>query len=119
MSEEESTTPDLVELTRRAFEVVGSHDVDAIMNFFGPGAIWDLNDLGLGMFEGVAAIRGLRRFPCRAQRRSRTFVLPGRLDPVKAGVHPLLCQQRLVSARFHKFGVWGAQIRNAPFWAMR
>ena len=55
---EESTTPDLVELTRQAFDAGSRHDVDAIMGFHVPDAVWDLSDLGLGIFEGVAAIRG-------------------------------------------------------------
>ncbi len=55
---EESTTPDLVELVRQAFDAGNRHDVDAIMGFHTPGAVWDLSDQGLGTFEGVAAIRG-------------------------------------------------------------
>ncbi len=57
---EESTTPDLVELVRQAFDAGNRHDVDAIMGFHAPGAgaVWDLSDQGLGRFEGVAAIRG-------------------------------------------------------------
>jgi ketosteroid isomerase-like protein len=54
---QEPTTPDLDELTRRAFEVAKSHDLDAIMSFFAPDAVWDLSDLGLEIFEGAAAIR--------------------------------------------------------------
>jgi ketosteroid isomerase-like protein len=55
---EESTTPDLVELTRRAFEVASDHDTDALMGFYAPDAVLDLSDVGIGTFEGVAAIRG-------------------------------------------------------------
>jgi ketosteroid isomerase-like protein len=54
----ESTTPDLVELVRQAFDAGDRHDVDAIMGFHAPEAIWDLSGEGLGTFEGVAAIRG-------------------------------------------------------------
>ena len=35
---EESTTPDLVELTRLAFEAVNQRDIDAVMSFFAPDA---------------------------------------------------------------------------------
>jgi len=56
---EESTTPDLVELTRRAIESVAARDWDVAMGSYGPGSIWDMSQLGLGTFEGVAAIRGV------------------------------------------------------------
>ena len=55
---EESTTPDLVELVRQAFDAGNRHDVDAIIGLHAPDAVWDLSDEGLGTFEGVAAIRG-------------------------------------------------------------
>jgi len=52
--EEESTTPDLTELTR---EVVEAQGVDATMRFYGPTSVYDLSVLGMGVFEGYAAIR--------------------------------------------------------------
>jgi ketosteroid isomerase-like protein len=55
---EESTTQDLVELNRRAFEPVARRDVDGIMSFYAPDAVWDLSTGGLGVFRGRAAIRG-------------------------------------------------------------
>ncbi len=55
---DESATPNLVELVRQAFEAGNHHDVDAIMGFHAPEAVWDLSDQGLGTFAGVAAIRG-------------------------------------------------------------
>jgi ketosteroid isomerase-like protein len=54
---EESTTPDPVELTRLAFEAVNQHDVDAVMSFFAPDAVFDGRVAG-ELFEGRAAIRG-------------------------------------------------------------
>jgi ketosteroid isomerase-like protein len=54
---EESTTPDLVELSRRVFEAGKRHDIDAVMGFYAPNAVWDLSNVGFGTFEGVAAIR--------------------------------------------------------------
>ena len=57
MMPDESTTPHLVALTRRALEAANSHDLDAVMSFYAPDAVWDLSDAGLGTFEGVAAIR--------------------------------------------------------------
>src|SRR5271166_5382193 len=55
---QESTTRDLVELVREAFDAGNRHDVDAIMGFHAAEAVWDLSDQGLGRFKGVAAIRG-------------------------------------------------------------
>jgi ketosteroid isomerase-like protein len=54
---EQSTTPDLVELTRRLFEAGSRHNIDALMGFYAPNAVWDMSNVGIGTFEGVAAIR--------------------------------------------------------------
>jgi ketosteroid isomerase-like protein len=54
---EESTTPDLVELVRAAFEAGDRRDHDTLMSFYAPNAVMDLSDLGLGTYEGVDAIR--------------------------------------------------------------
>jgi ketosteroid isomerase-like protein len=53
---EESTTPDLVELTRLVFEAANQHDIDAVMSFFAPDAVFDGRVAG-DLFEGRAAIR--------------------------------------------------------------
>ena len=53
---EESTTPDLVALTRRFAEAAKSRDFDAMLSPFPPDAVWDAAPLGVS-FEGVAAIR--------------------------------------------------------------
>jgi ketosteroid isomerase-like protein len=55
---EESTTRDLVELTRGLFETRTS-DLDAHMRFYVLDAVFDLSEPGLGIFEGRAAIRSL------------------------------------------------------------
>jgi ketosteroid isomerase-like protein len=54
---EESTTPDPVELVRRIFEAVDRADLDAVMGFWAPDAVWDFSQIGIGTFEGLAAIR--------------------------------------------------------------
>jgi ketosteroid isomerase-like protein len=54
---EESTSPDLVELTRRSHAPLASRDVDGIMRSYGPDAVWDLSTGGLGVFRGHTAIR--------------------------------------------------------------
>ena len=53
---EESTTPDLVELVRRAFEAANRRDLDAVVSGFAEDATFDGRALG-DHFEGRAAIR--------------------------------------------------------------
>jgi ketosteroid isomerase-like protein len=53
---EESTTPDLVELTRRATEATNRRDLDAVMSFYRPDSVWETH--GMGTFEGLTATRG-------------------------------------------------------------
>jgi len=56
----ESTTRDLREqATRRAIEAFNRRDWDTAMAFYTPDAVWDMSDLGIGVFEGHDAIRGL------------------------------------------------------------
>jgi len=54
---QESTIPDLVELTRRQFEAGSRRDLDAVLSFYAPDAIWEAVSLG-SSFNGVAEIRG-------------------------------------------------------------
>jgi ketosteroid isomerase-like protein len=54
---EESTTPDLVELTRVFFETMDRDwDFGSLAGFFASNAVWDLSDSHIGIYEGVAAI---------------------------------------------------------------
>ena len=53
---QESTTPDLVELTRRFVQAWNRRDLDAWMGFFAPDAVWGVPALDIRV-EGVAAIR--------------------------------------------------------------
>jgi ketosteroid isomerase-like protein len=55
---EQSTTPDLVKLMRHAVEAASGHELDRLMGFFAPDAVFDLSDLAIGTFEGEAGIRG-------------------------------------------------------------
>jgi len=50
---EESTTPDLVELTRRAFQPTVSRDIDGIMSFYRPDAVWISRRGGWGCFRAA------------------------------------------------------------------
>jgi ketosteroid isomerase-like protein len=55
---EESTTPDLVELTRSWLEAMDRDwDLDAVMRMFAPDVVWDMSVTGLGTYEGVGAVR--------------------------------------------------------------
>lgn len=55
---EESTTPDLVERVRLFNDAVTRRDFDAAMSFWGSDPVWDTSPVGLGLYEGPAAIRG-------------------------------------------------------------
>ena len=55
---EESTTPDLVERQKRATEAANRRDLDAVMAFIAPDAVYDMSPVGMGVFEGQAAARG-------------------------------------------------------------
>jgi len=50
-------TPDLVELVRKAFEAANRRDVDAVVSYYAQDAVWDMSTMGLGTFNGRAAIR--------------------------------------------------------------
>jgi ketosteroid isomerase-like protein len=55
-----STTPDVVELTRGYYEMMDRDwDLDAVMRFYAPDAVFDLSAAGLGTYQGAAAIREL------------------------------------------------------------
>jgi ketosteroid isomerase-like protein len=54
---EESATPDLVDITRRVFAAATDEDLDATTAYLAPAAVWEMDEVGLGPFEGVAAIR--------------------------------------------------------------
>jgi ketosteroid isomerase-like protein len=55
---EEATTPDLVELTRAWLQAGTSGDLERMLSFLGPDPVWDMSPMGMGVFEGLAAIRG-------------------------------------------------------------
>ena len=55
---EESMTPDLVELQKRSTDAANRRDLDAVMAFYTPDAVYDMSPTGMGVFEGHAAIRG-------------------------------------------------------------
>lgn len=54
---EESTTLDLVELTRRQFEAVNRRDMDAVMSRCTRDCVYDTSPDGMGTYEGPAPIR--------------------------------------------------------------
>ena len=54
---EESTTRDLVELSRRALDATNRRDFDAVASFYAPDAVY--RGMDIGTFKGAGAIRGL------------------------------------------------------------
>jgi ketosteroid isomerase-like protein len=54
---EEPTTVDPVALTRQHYEAADRRDFDALMSVYGPDPVWDTSAMGLGIYEGPAAIR--------------------------------------------------------------
>jgi ketosteroid isomerase-like protein len=54
---EESTTPELVELVRGAYEASNRRDFGAMMSVYGRDSVWDMTPMGLGTYEGLAVIR--------------------------------------------------------------
>jgi ketosteroid isomerase-like protein len=53
---EEPTTPDLVDVTRGIFQAFSNGDLDAGLQHYAPGAVYESASLGAG-FEGLEAIR--------------------------------------------------------------
>jgi ketosteroid isomerase-like protein len=54
---EESTTPDLAEITGRGVDAVNRRDFDALMSYATPDLVYDTSPSGFGIYEGLAAIR--------------------------------------------------------------
>jgi ketosteroid isomerase-like protein len=54
---EQSTTPELLELTQGVFRAANRRDFDAVMSFYAPDAVWEAVSLGT-TFDGIPAIRG-------------------------------------------------------------
>ncbi len=53
----ESTTPDLMELQKRLTAATNRGDVDAIMAFYTPDAVYDMSPVGMDVFQAQAAAR--------------------------------------------------------------
>ncbi len=54
---EESSTPDLVELTRQAIEAAGRRDFDVAMSRYTEGSVCDMSSIGAGTYQGADTIR--------------------------------------------------------------
>jgi ketosteroid isomerase-like protein len=57
MTDEDSATEDLVEKTRRIWAAVNRQDWDAVLSFYAADARLDMSAVGLGTFDGHAALR--------------------------------------------------------------
>lgn len=51
-------TSGLLERWRSSFESLNAGDVDAALAVWGRDPVWDLSPMGLGVYEGLPAIRG-------------------------------------------------------------
>ena len=56
---EEPTTSDLTELARGFCECLERRDYDAALSFFDLNPVWDMSEMGMGIFEGRVPVRGL------------------------------------------------------------
>jgi len=54
---EESPTPDQVQRLHDAFAAASAEDLDGVTANLAPNAVWVMDEVGLGPFEGVDAIR--------------------------------------------------------------
>ena len=54
---EESTTPDPLELTHRAYACLNSRDLDGFFGLIGRSCVYDLSRFDLGIYTGPEAIR--------------------------------------------------------------
>jgi ketosteroid isomerase-like protein len=55
---DESTASDAVQLLKLVSDAAGRRDLGAITALYAPDGVWDLSPIGMGTFEGHAAIRG-------------------------------------------------------------
>jgi len=56
---EEFTTPDLIEVTLRSFEALRRGDVDEMVSYYDPDAVWDNSPAGEASHDGLGQIRAL------------------------------------------------------------
>jgi len=59
MMAEEPTSTDRADLARRFCECLERRDYDAALGFFDPNPVWDMSEMGMGIFEGRVPVRGL------------------------------------------------------------
>jgi ketosteroid isomerase-like protein len=58
---EEPATPDLAQAAREAFAAASAGDLDGTTANLAPDAVWEMDEVGLGPFEGVDEIRAFLR----------------------------------------------------------
>jgi ketosteroid isomerase-like protein len=56
---EEPKMPDLEGAVQRSLVAFNRRDFDAVFAIYWPDAVWDMSPLGLGVFEGCEATRGV------------------------------------------------------------
>jgi ketosteroid isomerase-like protein len=57
VSQEKSPTPDQAQKLRDAFAAASAEDLDGVTANLAPNAVWVMDEVGLGPFEGIDAIR--------------------------------------------------------------
>jgi ketosteroid isomerase-like protein len=55
------TTPDLAQGAREAFAAATAEDLDGVTANLSPDAVWEMDEVGLGPFKGLDAIRAFLR----------------------------------------------------------
>ena len=88
---EESTTPDSFKSMRRTMAAFSRGDFDAQMSVYAPDAVLDMSARGLGIFEGLTAIRGFWEDYYRSFEELR-FELEEALDLGDGVVFAIVCQ---------------------------
>jgi ketosteroid isomerase-like protein len=56
---EEPTPSDLADLARRFCDCLERRDYEAALSFFDLDPLWDMSEMGMGIFEGRIPVRGL------------------------------------------------------------
>jgi ketosteroid isomerase-like protein len=59
MTAEQPATSDLADLARRFCDCLEQRDYEAALSFFGLDPLWDMSEMGMGIFEGRLPVRGL------------------------------------------------------------
>jgi ketosteroid isomerase-like protein len=105
---EESTTPDLFKSMRRTMVAFSQGDFEAQMSVYAPDAVLDMSARGLGIFEGLTAIRAFWEAYYSSFEDLR-FELEEALDLGDGVVFAIVCQDARPAGS-------GARVRTREAW---